>query len=536
LLESIVSGDAGGVFKGDPAAPLDPLRTIPLPHVREPAHPNLADLLTCRAEAAPDDMALMQGATSFSFREYEALVWGLCRRFRDAGLGQGAVVGLRVGNPALHLAALLALARIGAVSVPVSASAAEAGDSQSILERTGATAVVDAEAGAGRGESLREIRLDAESALSLRADPDPALRGTPASDLLMFKTSSGTTGAPKIVAATHSGMALSIEREIASIGYPRRERYLTPVSLRFDAPRRRYLACLAAGGTCVMPTGEASAATVAARIEEADVRHFSCVASFAHDMAALPHPAQPRFPRMRCFRLSAGPAAESLIAQVRERLTPNVWVSYGCSELGPLTVADPQLLARHPGSVGRPMPGIEVDVAGGSGESLPHGSPGTLRLRARGMPDRYHGDEGATSRHFRGGWFLPGDHGKLTPDGVLFLLGRTDDMMILDGMNIYPSEIEKVMLSHPRVTECAAFPLKHRVLHHVPACAVVLGDGEPVPEEALLAHARARLGLRAPQFVVVLEAMPRNEHGKIARAPLLRAVAERLRAIGVRLQ
>src|SRR5688572_18056375 len=172
------------------------------------------------------------------------------------------VTGLGISQSPLHLAALLALARIGAVCVPISTSKAEAAVASAILARTGASALVDTAAGEAAGAGPRLIPLDARAAFALRGEPDATLRCTPDSGLLLYKSSSGTTGAPKIVAETHAGMALSIEREIASIGYPRQERYMTPVALRFDAPRRRYLACLAAGGSCVMLPAACSPAAI----------------------------------------------------------------------------------------------------------------------------------------------------------------------------------------------------------------------------------------------------------------------------------
>jgi acyl-coenzyme A synthetase/AMP-(fatty) acid ligase len=495
---------------------------------------NLADLLTRHADAAPGDTALIAGATTLRYGELEALVWGLCRHLREAGIEPGMVTGLGISQSPLHLAALLALARIGAVCVPISTSKAEAAVASAILARTGASALVDTAAGEAAGAGPRLIPLDARAAFALRGEPDATLRCTPDSGLLLYKSSSGTTGAPKIVAETHAGMALSIEREIASIGYPRQERYMTPVALRFDAPRRRYLACLAAGGTCVMLPAACSPAAIAERIEQADVRHFSGVASHADRMAALEHPARPRFPRMRVFRLSAGPAYAPLLERVRERLTPNVWISYGCSELGPLTVADPELLARRPGSVGRPMPGVELELAGPAGEPLPPGSTGRVRLRVRGMPGSYFGDEAASARSFRDGWFLPQDIGRLDADGTLSLLGRADDMMVYDGMNVYPAEIEHAMFSHPDVADCKAFALLHQVVNHMPACAVVLREGAAATGEDLIAHARTRLGARAPERIVFLEAMPRNEHGKIAKEPFTQAVNQRLPKAQVR--
>ena len=207
---------------------------------------------------------------------------------------------------------------------------------------------------------MTRVRLDPESAPDLRGEPDDSLRVDRPGALLMYSNSSGTTGVPKLFGITHEGCVASLLAEVESIGYPAGERYLSAVSPSYAGPRRRYLCCLAAGGTAVMLPSDGSLAALVETIDRHDIRHFSCVPSQAYEMArTVPAGTGPRFPRMRCLRLSAGPSEESLHRLVRERLTPNVLVSYGCNELGPLTVAPPDLLAQRPDSVGRPMPGVE---------------------------------------------------------------------------------------------------------------------------------------------------------------------------------
>lgn len=346
----------------------------------------------------------------------------------------------------------------------------------------------------------------------------------------MFRTSSGTTGLPKIVEATHASMIASIQREIACIAYPVGERYLTPVALQFDGPRRRYLSCLAAGATAVMPSGVPNFSTLLALIDQHDIRHFSCVPSQAYQLAMSVPPGKQRFPQMRCFRLSAGPSDAELHKLLRERLTSNICISYGCTELGPLTVAKPDLVASKPQSVGYTMPGIQLQIVSAKHDPLPPGEVGIVRLRTEGMPTGYLGDPVATEMFFRSGWFYPGDLGKVAEDGLVFHLGRADDMMILNGINIYPAEIEQAMLSHPAVVDAVAMPLKHPVLNDIPICALALGAGENLSEQELLIFARRRLESRGPKRILILEKIPRNEHGKVKRPELIKTITLMLRA------
>ena len=123
------------------------------------------------------------------------------------------------------------------------------------------------------------------------------------------------------------------------------------------------------------------------------------------------------------------------------------------------------------------------------------------------------------------GWFFPGDLGKMTPDGQLIHCGRADQMMIFNGINIYPAEIEQCVTRHPAVTDAAAFPLSSPVHQDVPVCAVVLLEGSTITEEHLLAYLQQRLGFRSPRRLIRLKAIPRNEQGKVIRHELMARVS-----------
>jgi D-alanine-D-alanine ligase-like ATP-grasp enzyme len=124
-------------------------------------------------------------------------------------------------------------------------------------------------------------------------------------------------------------------------------------------------------------------------------------------------------------------------------------------------------------------------------------------------PDRFHE-----------GWFYTGDLAEWTPDGQLVHCGRADQLMIMNGINIYPAEIERVIGTHPAVREVLAFPFAHHIAQDLPVCVVVLNDAATVSPEEIQSYAHERLGLKSPRHVVILPSIPRNEQGKPARAQL----------------
>jgi long-chain acyl-CoA synthetase len=158
---------------------------------------------------------------------------------------------------------------------------------------------------------------------------------------------------------------------------------------------------------------------------------------------------------------------------------------------------------------------VELEVVDGNGKQLPAGEIGELRVRSENMVGGYHGNPVATARHFRDGWFYPGDLASLGPDGVLCLQGRTDDMMNLNSVKIFPREIERVLEEHPAVKSAAAFAKSSPVHGSIPVAAVELHEAATVAVDELMARTRERLGVRAPRRIIVVPALPRSSGGKV---------------------
>jgi len=493
---------------------------------------NVADLLTERAMRSPDSPAVVCDGGPLGIGAVEAAVWVLAAQLRDAGLKPGEVVGLRMRDPLLHLVAIFALARAGIVHLPLNPASAVA-DDDAILRRVGAVAIVT-DRTAAPASGWRLIVLDPGLPFAAPGKAVPALRhDRPDHDRpdwpFAFKTSSGTTGVPKLIATSHAGAIAAMARVQAEFGHLPGEAFFTTIGMHMDGPRRRYMACVVSGGIAVTWRKPLDVPGLLQLIDRFQVRHFGCLPNHAQEMLDLVPAGGPRFPDMRCFRLSAAPSDARLRQLVRERLCPNLVISYGCSEIGPVTSADPDLVARSPGTVGRPVPGVSLQIVDPSDVPVPAGTIGVVRARAEGMAEGYVDDPEATARHFRQGWFYPGDLGVMSADGELKLLGRADDIMIFDGLKIAPLEIEAVLLQHPAVREAAAFPLRSPRSFQLPAVAVVLAFDLPLPE--LQDFARERLGRRAPLFVLAMAKLPRNPAGKILRRELAeRAEAEFARA------
>jgi acyl-CoA synthetase (AMP-forming)/AMP-acid ligase II len=229
-------------------------------------------------------------------------------------------------------------------------------------------------------------------------------------------------------------------------------------------------------------------------------------------------------PDLRVLEVGGSTVTARLRDRVMEKVSRNVYVSYSATETGVVTVAPPELSV--PDTVGSALPGVHLQIVDAADKPLPRGEVGIVRVRAPGTVAAYHDDDEATAKAFRGGWFYPGDLGMLAADEQLTFKGRADDMMIFDGINIYPAEIETVLAKHEAVEEAAAFSLSSEAHQDVPVAAVTLR--RPSTEPELLDFCRSLLGLRAPQRILVVEAFPRNAAGKPLKRELANVLAREL--------
>jgi acyl-CoA synthetase (AMP-forming)/AMP-acid ligase II len=239
----------------------------------------------------------------------------------------------------------------------------------------------------------------------------------------------------------------------------------------------------------------------------------AAVAALADGLDGAPWPAG------TCIVTTGTRVPQAVRQRAQRALGCALHVLYGTTEAGMLSIAGPADHEGHPDSVGRVLPGVEVLTTAEDGRPLPAGEEGLLRFRSPGMVRGYLDDPEADARSFDRGWFRPGDVGRLLPDGELLVAGRADDRMPLGVIKIFPAEIEAAAEGFPGLRDCAAFAVPSGTFGDIPVLAVVAGEG--LDAAALLAHLRARLGLRAPRRVLPVATLPRNASGKVLRRGLV---------------
>jgi len=195
---------------------------------------------------------------------------------------------------------------------------------------------------------------------------------------------------------------------------------------------------------------------------------------------------------------------------------------YGSTETGPFSIAlRPEEAFGHVGSVGRPAPGVQLRLADGQGNALPSGEVGEIQLQAPNLMRGYHRLPPGSG--FVDGWFATGDLARADAEGWITVVGRSKDMIISGGENIYPAEIENLAAAWPGVAEAAVVGLSDERWGEVPVLVLVGKPAASVDVAALAAHLQQRLArFKQPRRIVLAQSLPRTALGKVQKA-LLRA-------------
>ncbi len=230
-------------------------------------------------------------------------------------------------------------------------------------------------------------------------------------------------------------------------------------------------------------------------------------------------------PTLRCVLLGGGPAPRPLLEDCARRGVP-VAQTYGlteaCSQAVTLAPAD---ALRKIGSAGRPLMPVQLRIMGEDGPAA-QGEPGVILLKGPSITPGYADRPAQSCQVLHDGWLTTGDIGYLDEEGYLYVLDRRSDMIISGGENVYPAEIEAVLLSHPAVTEAGVCGQADEQWGQVPLAFVHLREGHAVNPDELLAYAAERLAhYKLPRAIYVVGALPRNSSGKLLRRELPRLLA-----------
>jgi len=461
------------------------------------------DALARHARERPAAPVFVSPRRTATFADLRRCVSGCSGWLRDEGIEAGERVGVTVADEFLHLIVALALAAAGAahVALPTYDGASARARLASRIGVRRLIAVHDEH----RLPQVETLLLDPLRESEWMRGASGPLRVPGPTSLLTFFTTSGTTGDAKIIPVRHDDFTLQAGR--ARVG-----RVLTLASVEHAIAKRQFLYAVFAG------TGVASRGTsdlpVARLCAELGVDIIASNAARARELMGEA-PRHGRLPAGTELTAAGSRTSAAFRRQLLAEVCDAVQITYSMQECGSIARAIERGAAEATDTVGMPHAGVEAEVVGPDDEVLPAGEAGEIRIRAPGMARGYLDDDAANARHFRGGWFRPGDLASFTASGALVIHGRADDVMILNGIKIAPLEIERALEGHPAVKAVVAFPVRSPVHGEMPIAAVELAEGARADERELRRFARDALGMRAPRRVMIVPTLPTTAENKV---------------------
>ncbi|HLF76058.1 MAG TPA: o-succinylbenzoate--CoA ligase [Dehalococcoidia bacterium] len=487
------------------------------------------DWLRQRAEAMPNRLALLTADSRLTFSQLDAAADYTATRLA-AGIRPKQVVALLAGNSAAYVQAVHAIARIGAILLPLNTRLSSAEITWQLGDAGARCVLIDEANEQVAGQISRELPdLKLISLSDLAATPDafsPSPRKERGSGrevaldaLQAIVYTSGTTGQPKGAMLTFGNQLWSAFASALNLGLLPDDRWLACLPL-FHVGGLAILLRSAIYGTAAIVHESFDPGRVNRAIDEDGVTIISVVANMLQRMldgrGATPYPAS-----LRCVLLGGGPAPQPLLERCAALAVPVVQ-TYGLTEAASqvATLAPDDALARL-GSAGKPLFGTELRIVGADGQPCAAGEAGEILVKGPTVCAGYLKRPDETARALRDGWLHTGDAGYRDEEGYLYVLDRRDDLIVSGGENVYPAEIEAALLAHEAVLEAGVYGAPDEGWGRVPVAVVVLRTGAVVSSEELMAFCRTRLAAyKAPKRVEFTDALPRNAAGKLLRREL----------------
>ena len=498
---------------------------------------SLAHAFRSAARQYAGRIAVVAGGIELDYRRLDVQSDAFAAALADRGVVKGDRIGLYCMNSPLFVIAYLGIIKAGATVVPINLLI-NTSEMAFILNDAGAKGLLYHAAFSAQVEVLHTLLTGLRFAVSLGSDANgglnweelsgslaqtPTIEFNAQEDLAVILYTSGTTGKPKGAMLTHGNLLANVVSVQQAMQWqPGGDTVLVvlPMFHAFAGTVGLLTPLLCGCTIATLPRFEPE--LVAKTIEETRATIFLGVPSMFTVLLRLKPERAQALESLR-FCISGGAALPvEVLKRFEAQFGKKIYEGDGPTECGPVTCVNPVGGLSKPGTVGLPIPGVEMRVIGEEGvESLPVGEVGEIAVRGPNVMKGYWNQAEATAEVFRDGWLLTGDMGTEDEDGFFSIVDRKKDLVIVNGMNVYPRMIEETLYRFPAINEAAVVGEPNDLHGEIPVAYVSLIVGSESTEADIRAYCRENLGRhQVPRKIHILPELPKNATGKILKREL----------------
>jgi long-chain acyl-CoA synthetase len=501
--------------------------------VEQVAERSVPTLLSEAARQWPGKTAVQEtgSGAALTWAELDNAAHTLARALLEAGIDRGDRVALRLPTAADFVVSLYGALRAGAVVVPISPQAPVA-ELAGLLDHSGTRFVIERET----TEELPEGVTSLSPRVTSDGAAEPVDHSGAGEDIAVISYTSGTTGPPRGVMLSHRALLANLEQlsQVRPGALEHGERVLITIPLfHVYGLGPGLLQTTAVGATAILSERFLAERTLADCAEFRVTSIAGVPAMYAEFAAMDPEDLGRGLATVRRMTSGAAPLHPKILGAIRAATGLDVYEGYGLTECAPVVTTTLVTGYPKPGSVGRPLPGVEVRLVDSDGDANPipldpddlgdafdeEGGTGLVSIRGANLfsgywPDGSHGPDAE-------GWFRTGDVGYLDTDGDLHLVDRANDLIIVNGFNVFPHEVENVIAQLDEVAEAAVVGVVDERSGEAVKAVVVPAPGASLSEQQVVEHCVAHLaGYKVPHTVEFAESLPHSATGKLRRLRL----------------
>jgi long-chain acyl-CoA synthetase len=488
-----------------------------------------------RALLAPRRNFVKFNGKKYSYRDMDRLMDVFASYLLDNGVQRGERVAILSHNCALYVAAYFGIIRAGAIVLPLNNLLAHE-EVDYILKDAGVRFCFYNPGCSGTVEKVapapgRTFVLLSEAAATIPSHPVPLLHHG-VNDVCTILYTSGTTGRPKGALLTHSNFIANARAACEVIRITHKDRFVVflPLFHSFTFTVCVILPMLTGARITILPSVRPFSRVVKSLVFDR-ITLFVAIPTVYKILAERDMPWIVKlFLNLRLCVSGAAPLPVKVIHEFEKAFKVPLLEGYGLTEAAPVVSFNRlELEKRKPGTVGMPLPGIEVKVVDENGQELPRGVPGELIVKGPNVMQGYLNKPEDTAKTIKNGWLFTGDVAAIEESGHIKIIDRKKDMIIVDGLNVYPYEVEEVMYRHPAVQDCAMIgvPHEHEEGKELPIMYVVQRNGSGISPRQFREYLSGHVAhYKIPRRFIETEELPRTATGKILKRDIRKLYQE----------